>query len=359
MQHPFVNSQRADTAWYRQPAALPDEAAAQEARVRQEQLTKPRGALGRLETLAIRLAALQSNPRPTLTHVWISVFAADHGIAADGVSAFPQAVTAQMVANMARGGAAISVLARALDAELELVALGTVAPLVPLPGIRHEPIAPSTAHFAHTAAMTPAQRDQALASGRAAAERAGAAGTRLFIGGEMGIGNTTAAAALACALLDCPADELVGPGTGVVGAALEHKRTLVARALDRHRAALDDPAAVLACVGGFEIAALVGAYVACAQHGITMLIDGFIATAAALIAARLCPGAEQWMLLAHRSAEPGHRMLTAALGLEPILDLGLRLGEGSGAATAVPILRLACALHNEMATFAEAGVADG
>jgi nicotinate-nucleotide--dimethylbenzimidazole phosphoribosyltransferase len=175
----------------------------------------------------------------------------------------------------------------------------------------------------------------------------------------MGIGSTTSATALAAALLDAPAGDLVGPGTGLDSAGVARKRMLIETALQRHRDLLDDPEAVLACLGGFEIAAMTGAYVTCAQQRMPMLVDGFISSAAALAATRLCPGSAEWMLLAHASAEPGHRQITAALGLEPLLDLGMRLGEGSGAAVTVPLLRLACTLHAEMATFAEAGVAEG
>jgi nicotinate-nucleotide--dimethylbenzimidazole phosphoribosyltransferase len=321
--------------------------------------------------------------------VRIIVFAADHGIAAAGVSAFPQAVTAQMIANMASGGAAISVLARQIGAGIELINLGTVAPVAAHPLIREAVIAAGTANLAEQPAMTRDQLARALSEGAEAVQRARAAGAELFIAGEMGIGNTTAAAALACALLQLPAAELVGPGTGLDRGGIERKRVLIEQALARHckqtlarhqeqtlaghheqtlawhredalarhpeQAA--DALETLAGLGGFEIAAMAGAYVACAQQRLPMLIDGFISSAAALVASRLCPGATDWMLLAHASAEPGHQVIARALGLRPLLDLGMRLGEGSGAAAAVPLLRLACQLHAQMATFAEAGVA--
>ncbi|MBK1703927.1 nicotinate-nucleotide--dimethylbenzimidazole phosphoribosyltransferase [Halochromatium glycolicum] len=344
--------------WCRAPAAAVDLNAREAAISRQGNLTKPPGALGRLEDIAIQLAALQGRETPGVDRAWISVFAADHGVAAAGVSAFPQEVTAQMIANMATGGAAISVLAKRIGAEIELIDLGTVAPVAPHPMIRDAAIAPATANLAEGPAMSPVQLEQALGEGAAAVERARASGAELYIAGEMGIGNTTAATALAAGLLGRPAAELVGPGTGLDHAGLTRKRALIDAALARHAEQLSDPAAALACLGGFEIAAMAGAYIACAQQGLPALVDGFISSAAALAACRLCPGAADWMLLAHASAEPGHQAIVAALGKQPLLDLGMRLGEGSGAAAAFPLLRLACQLHAEMATFAEAGVAE-
>lgn len=347
--------------WLREPAFRPDSAAREAALAHQAQLTKPPGALGRLEELAVRLAAMQRRSRPALERVRITVFAADHGVAADGVSAFPQEVTAQMIANMAAGGAAISVLAEQIGAAIELIDLGTVAEVPAHPRIRSSIIAPGTANLAQGEAMTSAQLAQSLAAGFDAVQRAVADGSDLFIAGEMGIGNTTAAAAVGCALLGRPAADLAGPGTGVDAGGVARKCTVIDQALALHGAALGDPAAALARVGGFEIAAMAGAYVACAQLGLPALVDGFISSAAALAATRLCPGAGDWLLLAHASAEPGHRALVRALVEAgtgaPLLDLGMRLGEGSGAAAAVPLLRLACALHANMATFADAGVA--
>lgn len=345
--------------WLRAPAAMPDADSAELAAAHQGQLTKPSGALGALETLAVRLAGLQRRARPRVDRLWITVFAADHGVAAAGVSAFPQAVTAQMVANMAAGGAAISVLARELGAPLELVNLGTVDEVPAHPLVRNALIAPGTADFTQGPAMTDAELARALAAGADAVARAQAAGAELFIGGEMGIGNTTAATAVACAALNARPADLVGPGTGLDDAGIARKAEIIDQALALHAGRLADPAAVLACVGGFEIAALAGAYVAAAQRGLPVLVDGFISTAAALAAVQLCAGAEAWLLLSHRSAERGHQSMLAALGGAALLDLGMRLGEGSGAATAVPLLRLACALHNDMATFADAGVAAG
>jgi len=333
-----------------------DHAARAAAAQRQTQLTKPPGALGRLEAIAIQLAALQGAARPVLERVQITVFAADHGVVAEGVSAFPQAVTGEMVKNFARGGAAISVLARELGAVLEVVDLGTVNDPGPLDGVLRVRLAPSSANFTQGPAMTAEQLAQALAAGRAAVERALANGAQLFIAGEMGIGNTTAAAALACGLLGLSGQDLAGPGTGIDPAGVARKAAVIDRALTLHAECLAEPAETLRCLGGFELAAIAGACIACAQRGLPLLVDGFIASAAALAAVRMQPTVRDWLLFSHASAEPGHARLMHALDAQPLIDLGLRLGEGSGAAVALPLLRLACALHNGMATFAEAGV---
>lgn len=345
-------------AWWLNLCKPVDTDAVENAAARQQQLTKPAGSLGRLESVAVQLAGLQGQVKPTLDQVWISIFAGDHGVVAEGVSAFPQEVTGQMLLNFVSGGAAISVLARQLGAQLEVVDLGTVTPSLSLPGVRHLNIGPGTANFAKGAAMTRAQGELALQGGRDSALRAKAAGAQLFIGGEMGIGNTTAASALACALLDCPVAHLTGPGTGLNAEGVRHKAQVIERALALHAAQRGDALQTLFNLGGFEIAALVGAYLACAQEGVAVLVDGFICTVAALVAVRLNPACREWLLFGHRGAEPGHRHVLETLGAEPLLELGLRLGEGSGAALAVPLLRLACDLHGQMATFAEAAVAD-
>ena len=346
-----------DLTWLHAPVAAPDQAAAAAARARQASLTKPAGSLGRLEAAAIRLAALQGVERPGLESVHIYVFAGDHGVAGEGVSAFPQAVTGQMVANFAAGGAAICVLAKAIGATLEVVDLGTASGPHASAGVRRVGLGPGTADLAQGPAMTLEQLTAALAEGRGAVHRARAGGTDLFIAGDMGIANTTAASALACALLGRPAVDLTGPGTGLDAAGVAHKAAIIDRALALHAGASADPLEALRRLGGFEIAAMAGAYVACAQLALPALVDGFIAGCAALCAERLRPGTGDWLLFAHRSAEPGHGLVLAALGAEPLLSLEMRLGEGTGAAVAVPVLRLACALHGGMATFAEAGVA--
>ncbi len=344
--------------WWLNPCKAIDAQAYENALARQQQLTKPAGSLGQLETLAVQLAGLQGQVKPSVDQVWIAIFAGDHGVVAEGVSAYPQAVTGQMLLNFVSGGAAISVLARQLDAQLEVVDLGTVTSSLDLPGVRHLNIGAGTANFVNGPAMTEAQGRLALHAGRDSVLRARESGAQLFIGGEMGIGNTTAASALACALLGCQVSDLTGPGTGLNAEGVSHKVAVIERALALHAAQRGDALHTLFNLGGFEIAALVGAYLACAQEGIVVLVDGFICTVAALVATRLNPACHAWLMFGHRGAEPGHRHVLQSLDAQPLLELGLRLGEGSGAALAVPLLRLACALHGQMATFAEAAVAD-
>ncbi|RAO75653.1 nicotinate-nucleotide--dimethylbenzimidazole phosphoribosyltransferase [Dyella jiangningensis] len=341
--------------WLLEPCFAIDEESRERARDHQAQLTKPPGSLGTLETLAIRLAGLQHAVLPSMQQVWITVFAGDHGVAAEGVSAFPQVVTGEMVRNFASGGAAISVLARTLGAMLEVVNLGTVNDPGELPHVRRVIIAPQTHNFCEQPAMSDAQLERALLAGAESVATAQAAGARLFIGGEMGIANTTSAAALACALLDESPAMLAGAGTGLDAAGVQHKAAVIERALTRYPVD-GDALAWLARVGGFEIAALCGAYISAAQHGLPVLVDGYITTVAALAAVRINPRCREWMFFAHRSRERGHARLLAALEADPLLDLGLRLGEASGAAAAVPLMRLACELHSRMATFAQAGV---
>lgn len=348
------------SSWWLAACRPVDQLARDKAAARQNVLTKPTGSLGQLEVLAVTLAGLQGRECPSLENVCITIFAGDHGIANAGVSAYPQEVTGQMLRNFARGGAAISVLARQLDASLEILDLGTatLAETDHLAGVKHVRIGPGTRNFLEGPAMTREQGLQALEAGHESARRAAEAGAQLFIGGEMGIGNTTSACALACALLQCPASLLVGPGTGLDAAGVQRKAEIIERGLALHAQASDDPLGVLLSFGGFEIAALVGAYIACAQQGVAVLVDGIICTVAAILAVHLNPGCAEWLLFSHCGAEPGHRHLLDVLDAKPLLQLGLRLGEGSGAALAVPLLRMACALHGEMATFAEAAVAD-
>lgn len=342
--------------WWQQKTAKLDMRRYQEAQARQDSLTKPPGSLGRLEDLAARLAAMQAVVYPRVDQVWISVFAADHGITDEGVSAFPQAVTGQMIRNFVAGGAAISVLARELGAHLEVIDMGTISSAEPAQGVRDCRIAAGTQNFADREAMSEAQCRAALQAGQACAQRVFASRAQLFIPGDMGIGNTTSATALACALLNLPAEDLAGPGTGLNQQQISHKAKVINAALARHALGGTDPLRVLQTVGGFEIAAMTGAMLACAQKGITILVDGFIATSAALVAKAFNPQVCDWMLFAHCSAEPGHRRLLDAIPARPLLDLKMRLGEGSGAAVAVPLLRLACRLHRDMATFDQAGV---
>lgn len=337
----------------------PDQTLTGIATERQKKLTKPAGSLGELETLAIRLAALQGREFPSVDKVWVTVFAGDHGVAASGVSAFPQEVTVQMVANFSAGGAAISVLSDSLAATLEVVDVGTVVEPGDLAGVISHRAGAGTANLQYQDAMTHEQLAVAVNAGRDAVLRAREQGADLFIGGDMGIGNTTAATALGCALLLADPEQLAGPGTGLDQHGVAHKAALLREALSRYEDLESRPLEALRCLGGFEIAALVGAYLSCAQTGMPVLIDGYITTAAALVAVQFQPAVREWLLFSHQSAEPGHQAMLQALDARPLLDLGMRLGEGSGAAIAVPLLRAACDLHNRMATFADAGVAEG
>jgi len=322
---------------------------------RQVELTKPAGALGRLEALAVQLAGLQQRERPKAERVPIIVFAGDHGIAAQGVSAYPQEVTIAMMANFASGGAAISVLARELGSPLEVVDAGTLAE-APLPGIITDKPRRGTRDFSKEEALAPAELAFAFDCGERAVTRA--ASCDLIIFGEMGIGNTTTAAAIAAALLRTSPDRLAGGGTGLDPAGRDRKARVISAALVHHGLGAANAAVerVLCAVGGLEIAAMSGAIIAAAQRRIPVVIDGFIVSVAALAAVRLNPTCRPYLIFSHRSAEQGHRLVLDALEAPPLLDLDLRLGEGSGAALALPLVRLACALHNGMATFAEAAV---
>jgi len=344
--------------WLSHAVTTPDERLLQDAREYQLQLTKPPGSLGRLEDIAVRLSAMQGTKAIKLDKVHITVFAADHGIAEEGVSAFPQVVTTEMIKNFARGGAAISVMAKELGASLEVVDVGSVTPAGDLPGVVDNRVAAGTANMAKQAAMSETQLAEALAVGKAAVQRGIEQGMQLFIAGDMGIANTSAATAIACAILKQDAVTLAGPGTGLDQDGVKHKATVIQSALQRHAADMKNPEDILRCVGGFEIAAMCGAYLYCAQQGVPFIVDGFIASSAALMAVTLQANVRDWLFMAHRSAEPGHKQMVEAIGVEPLLDLGMRLGEGSGAATAVPLLRMAVATHTRMATFAEAGVSE-
>jgi len=346
------------TDWLKAPVRIINPDWRVSARQKQQQLTKPEGSLGRLEDIAVKVSALHGCARPGLEKIHIVIFAADHGVAQEGVSAFPASVTLGMIRNFANGGAAISVMAQELGADLEVVNLGTLEAQEDLLGVIQEIIAPGTANFRHQPAMSEVQLYAALDVGRQAAIRARGANVDLFIGGDMGIGNSTSATAIACALLQQPASELAGPGTGVSGEQLQHKVQVIQQALDFHQANLDGPLTILQHLGGFEIAALTGAYLSCAQQGLPILVDGFITSVAALLAMRLNAEVKRWMFFSHTSAEPGHRQVLQAMKARPLLDLGMRLGEASGAATAVPVMRMACACHNRMASFASAGVAE-
>ncbi len=345
--------------WIEQNIKPVSQQAIEAARQRQDILTKPPGSLGKLEQLGIFFSAVQQTQQPVVDRIHISVFAADHGIAEENVSAFPQVVTSEMIKNFARGGAAISVLAKQLGAMLEVIDLGTVVDVGELDGVIRNRIAASTQNFATQAAMDETQLQQAMQAGVDAVKRAIEAGARIYIGGDMGIANTTSATALACAYLGKTATELAGPGTGLDAQGVSHKAEVIAKALALHKAESLDDLSILRYFGGFEIAALCGAYIHAAQQGLPVIVDGFIATVASLAARRIKPGCQEWFIYAHQSHEQGHAAILAAMGVEPLLNLNMRLGEGSGAAVAVPLIQQACALHADMATFTEAGVSTG
>ena len=330
------------------------------ARRRIESLTMPRWALGALCDLMVDLVRIQRTETPSVDPSAVIVFAADHGIAARGVSAFPREVTGQMIRNFLDGGAAISVLAREQGSPLYVIDMGTCGPIPQDPGPGYVPVRlqSGTGDFLDGPAMSRAIAERAIAAGREWRERSGSETTpRMLLAGEMGIGATTSAAALAALLLEQDPDGLIGRGTGVDQGRFETKRMVVRQAFESHRAQRDDPIGLLAAVGGLEIAGLVGLLLDAAERRTPVLLDGFIVGVAALVAVRIDPRVRGVLIAGHVSAEPGHRPVLAELGLAPILDLGLRLGEASGAALAWPIVRSAARLFNEMATFTEADVA--
>ena len=343
--------------WIAAPCPEPSHAHALAAKRRQASLTKPPGSLGALETIAISLAALQRTDRPRAVWAPILLFAGDHGITAQRVSAYPSVVTVEMLRNFARGGAAISVFARQLGVSLTVIDAGTLAE-ERLVGVVMDKPRRGTRDFSREPAMSAEEVAFALGCGRRAVARIARNGADLALLGDMGIGNTTSSAAVAAAILGRPAHALAGAGTGLDVEGIAHKASVIAASLALHGLAgrEAEPWDGLAAVGGLEIAALTGAIIAAAQEALPVLVDGFVVSVAALAAVRLNPGVRPWLLFSHRSAESGHAIVLDALEARPILDLGLRLGEGSGAAAALPLVRIACALHADMATFEEAAI---
>jgi nicotinate-nucleotide--dimethylbenzimidazole phosphoribosyltransferase len=335
--------------------ALPDPAAAAPAQRHLDQLAKPPGSLGRLEELAVALAALAGGP-PRVAQPVVFVLVADHGVAAEGVSAYPQIVTTQMLENFLRGGAAINVLARQAGARVVVADFGVASPGGPAADLIDCRIGPGTANLARGPAMSREQALAAIAAGARLVDEAQAAGADLLITGEMGIGNTTAATAITAVLTGAPPEAVTGRGTGVDDATWQRKVDVVRQALAVNRPERGDAIDVLAKVGGFEIAGLVGIALAGAARRLPVVLDGFIAGAAALVAVALAPGVRPALFAAHRSAEPGHALVLEHLGLRPYLDLSLRLGEGTGGALFVHLARAATLLYREMATFKSAGV---
>ncbi len=339
------------------PVSPPDADAAAAARARQDTLTKPRGALGRLEELSAWVAACQGCcPPRQLERARIVVFAGDHGVARSGVSAYPPEVTAQMVANIEAGGAAVNVLAGIAGATVRVADLAVDAP--PQPGTGTHKVRRSSGDISAQDALTDDETSAAIAAGRAIADEEVDGGADLLVAGDMGIGNTTPASVLVAALTNTEPVAVVGLGSGIDDAGWARKTAAVRDALFRARRVLPDPVALLRCAGGADLAALAGFCAQAAVRRTPLLLDGMAVTAAALVAERLAPGARQWWQAGHRSTEPAHALALGALELEPILDLRMRLGEGSGAALAVPVLRAAVATLASMATFGEAGVSD-
>jgi nicotinate-nucleotide--dimethylbenzimidazole phosphoribosyltransferase len=333
----------------------PDAAAGAAARRHLDRLTKPPGSLGRLEELAERLATITGRA-PSVVRPVIFVFAADHGVVTEGVSAYPQVVTAQMVENFLRGGAAVNVLARDAGARVVVADFGVVHPIAASPELIDARIAAGTRNVTRGPAMTRGEAEQAIVRGAALANAAIDEGADLVATGEMGIGNTTVASALTAAITGASPASVTGRGTGVDDLTWRHKVDVIAGALAVNRPDPHDGVEVLARLGGFEIAGLVGVILASAARRVPVAVDGFISTASALVAVTIAPGAGHALFASHRSAEPGHAVALSHLGLVPYLDLGMRLGEGTGAALFIHLARAAARIHAEMATFKSAGV---
>jgi nicotinate-nucleotide--dimethylbenzimidazole phosphoribosyltransferase len=335
-----------------------DAAAEAQAQKRLDSLTKPPGSLGRLEELARRIAAIQGVVPPNIGRKRIFVFAADHGVTAEGVSAYPQAVTVQMTYNFLSGGAAINALARAFDVELEVVDAGVAHDFPPDKKLRALKIRRGTDNFARGAAMTRAEAEASIEAGIRCVEEAAVDDKPFLLGvGEMGIGNTTSAAAILCALTGAAPREAAGSGAGVDAAGWARKVAAIEKGLAVNRPDPKDALDILAKIGGLEIGAMTGAILGAAALRIPLVLDGFIAGAAALLARALCPGVVDFLFAAHLSAEKGHRAMLHELGLAPLLDLGMRLGEGTGACLAMGVIEGAVRLMREMATFESAGIA--
>ncbi len=336
----------------------PDPQLAARAQAHLDQLTKPLGSLGRLEELAWRLVEMTGNDPPVVRRPVIFTLAADHGVVAEGVSAYPQVVTAQMVENFLRGGAAINVLARHAGADVVVADFGVATPLPSRPGLVVKRIGPGTRNIARGPAMTREEALVAVEAGIALVEAERCQGVDLIGTGDMGIGNTTAASAIVAAITRAPVEVVTGRGAGIDEGAWKRKVAVVGQALDVNRPEPTDALDVLQKVGGFEIGGLVGVILAGAAWRIPVVLDGFIVGAAALLAVGLQPETRHFLLASHCSVEPGHRVVLEHLGLRPYLDLDMRLGEGTGAALAFTLIRAALRIYTEMATFKSAGVSE-
>ena len=338
----------------------PDASAARSATTRLDSLTKPRGSLGYLEEIVRRYAAIRHDPAAADGRGAIAVFVADHGVAEAGVSAYPKAVTVEMLRNIGAGGAAISVLARRFGYDLIVTDVGveTDTSATPFAGVRYRRVAAGTINFLEGPAMTDAQARHAIEIGIETAREAVAGGAVLLGIGEMGIANSTPAAAILTAITGIEPARMAGRGTGVDDRALAHKVEVIESALRLHRARLGDGLSLLAAIGGLELAAMAGACLGAAAARVPVVVDGFIATAAAAVAESICPGLYEYLFFSHRSAEGGHALALQAMGVRAMLDLDMRLGEGSGAAIAMSVIQAALALSREMATFESAGVSE-
>lgn len=326
---------------------------------RLDSLTKPRGSLGYLESMAARYAAINGVEKPVLGKKKVFVFAGDHGVVEEGVSAYPAEVTGLMVKNFLMGGAAINVLARRAGADVEVIDIGVASDPGAPEGLVCANVKRGTANMTKGPAMS---ADEAVAAVETGIERASIAseeGLSVAATGEMGIGNTTPAAAIMAALLKLPVADVVGPGTGLDRDGVAKKAEVIKRALEVNKSRMSSPLEVLAAVGGLEIAGICGLCLGCAANRVMILVDGYISTAGALVAMRLCPAVKDYLLFSHMSAEPGHRKFFESEQLRPVLDLGMRLGEGTGAAIAMQVLEDAVAVYNEMATFADMGITPG
>ena len=342
--------------WYLNPAAPINHKTQHQALIHQNNLTKPTGSLGQMERIVVRLAGMQGVVYPSVNRPYVAIFAGDHGVMTEQISAYPQTVTAQMLSNFATGGACVSVMACHVGANIDVINCGVIGANM-ISGVRHEPIADGTHNFIKAPAMSKNECLQALNIGKSSVERAVAEGATIYVAGEMGIGNTCSSSALACLLLGGCAKHMTGRGTGVSDEVLTKKTAVVDRAIELY-GHLNDPLEQLASVGGFEMAAMVGAYIRAGQLGVPVVVDGFISTVSALVAVRVNAGVADWLIFGYISQEQAHQAVLSALHAEPILDLGFRLGEGSGAVASLTLIRLACDVHANMATFDDAGVAN-
>jgi nicotinate-nucleotide--dimethylbenzimidazole phosphoribosyltransferase len=335
-----------------------DHETAEKARIRQNQLTKPLGALGQLEALSIQLAGITGQVRPHFPQKAVIVMAGDHGVALEGVSAYPPEVTPQMVLNFLHGGAAINVLARQAGARVQIVDIGVAYDFEKHPKLISRKIARGTQNMLKGPAMSRAQAEQAIQVGLDVIAQEIENGLDLVATGEMGIGNSTASAAITAVLTGSSVAQVTGRGTGVDDGALKHKIEVIEQALLINEVDPSDPLGVLAKVGGFEIAGLTGVVLGAASRRIPVVVDGFISGAAALVAAALDPAVKPYLIASHQSVEVGHKVIWDQLGLKPLLNLGMRLGEGSGAVLAFHLVEAAARILDEMTTFGEAGVSD-